>query len=156
LLASDKVHSLPVTVAVNIAIRLAQKKQKVLLVDTDMERNAVAQVFDLDGLLMQKKVQPSCFENLSVCGVSADKLNKFLRKAEILSRFDTILLYTPNVPLVQPVREKGAVRPGVFFFVDDESTHAEQEAVEKLGFCSWLCLIPSLQSVLDLKRQAGA
>ena len=57
-LASDKVHSLPVTVAVNIAIRLAQKKQKVLLVDTDDERNAVAHVFDLNPEVhVQKKIQ---------------------------------------------------------------------------------------------------
>ena len=151
MLASDKVHSLPVTVAVNIAIRLAQKKQKVLLVDTDDERNAVARVFDLDPVSMQKKVQPSSFENLSLCCVPGGKLPNFLRKGKILDHFGTTLIYTPQIPTVTADKGGNPVRPGAFYFIDDQNPNAGQKAAEKLGFCSWLCLIPSIQSVLDTK-----
>lgn len=149
LLASDKVHSLPVTVAVNIAIRLAQEKQKVLLVDTDSERNAVGSVFDLDAESMRKKVQSSSLENLSVCCVPTDKLNKFLRKDKILNRFATTLIYAPDISAM--ILDKGGytARPGTFYFVDDEYPNVREKAAEKFAFCSWLCLIPSLQSVLD-------
>ena len=151
MLASDKVHSLPVTVAVNIAIRLAQKRQKVLLVDTDGGRNAVAKVFDLDPESMQKKVQPSSFENLSLCCVPGGKLPNFLRDDKILDRFGTTLIYTPHIPSVTAGKGGNPVRPGAFYFIDDQDPNAGQKAAEKLGFCSWLCLIPSIQSVLDTK-----
>lgn len=149
LLASDKVHSLPVTVAVNTAIRLAQKKQKVLLVDTDDARNAVAKVFDLDPALLQKKIQPSSLENLSVCCVPAEKLHLFLRKKEIFEHFRATLIYTPNVMMVKELQDGRVVKPGAFYFVEDSVPAAGQAAAEKLKFCNWLCLVPSIQSVLD-------
>jgi hypothetical protein len=150
LLASDKVHSLPVTVAVNIAIRLAQKRQKVLLVDTDLERNAVAQVFDLDPDTIQKKIKPSSLENLSVCSVSAEKLKIFLRKTETLNHFGVTLIYAPNITRLG-AKDEYPAHPGAFYFVDEYKPNTGQTAAEKLDFCSWLCLVPSIQSVLETK-----
>lgn len=152
LLASDKVQSLPVTVAVNTAMRLAQEKQRVLLVDTDARRNAVGSVFDLDAEAMRKKIQPSCLENLSVCCVPADKLDPFLRNEKVLAYFATTLIYTPNLQDVRVSPQSSAAKPGAFYFTDggDEGT-GKQAAESNLSFCSWLCLIPSMQSVLDAK-----
>jgi hypothetical protein len=149
LLASDRVHSLPVTVALNIAIRLAQKNQKVLLVDTDADRNAVGNVFDLDADSMRKRVQPSSLENLSVCCVPAQKLNLFLRKDTIFDHFSATLIYSPNTPKIVVGKGDQAVKPGAFYFMDGDDTDAGKQAAEKLAFCSWLCLVPSIQSVLD-------
>lgn len=157
LLASDKVDSLPVTVAVNTAIRLAQEKQRVLLVDTDDQRNAVGSVFDLDAESMRKKVQASCLENLSVCCVPAEKLNPFLRNEKVLGYFNTTLIYTPNLQAVCANPDGKAVKPGAFYFVEEGDSGSEKTAAEqKLAFCSWLCLIPSIQSALDSKQQADA
>lgn len=152
LLASDKVQSLPVTVAVNTAMRLAQEKQRVLLVDTDARRNAVGSVFDLDAETMRKKIQPSCLENLSVCSVPADKLDPFLRNEKVLAYFATTLIYTPNLQDVRVRPQPHAAKPGAFYFTDDGDAGTGKQAVEpRLSFCSWLCLIPSMQSVLDAK-----
>ncbi len=152
LLASDKVQSLPVTVAVNTAIRLSQENQRVLLVDTDAARNAVGSVFDLDAETMRRKVQASCLENLSVGCVPAEKLDPFLRNKKVLEYFSTILIYTPNLPDVRVTPAADAVKPGAFYFVDDgDSKPGKRTAEQQLAFCSWLCLIPSMQSVLDAK-----
>jgi hypothetical protein len=152
LLAADKVHSLPITVAVNIAIRLAQKKHKVLLVDTDNERNAIAHVFDLNPDELQKKVKSSSLENLSVCCVPAEKLNRFLQKTDILTHFGATLIYTPNVMLLGAVNNKQQTpAPGAFYFIDGQVPDPGRKVADKLKCCSWLCLVPSIQSILTPK-----
>ncbi len=151
LLASEQVHCLPVTVAVNAAILLAQQNKKILLIDTDIQRHAVAHVFDLDPQSLQKKIKPSCLENLSVGCVPWEKLFAFLQKQEILSRFDTTLIYTPALPTVIEDPDGLSTGPAAFYFIDDGGSNAEQGCVEKLAFCSWLRRIPSLQSALHGK-----
>lgn len=95
-LAAETLGDLPVTVAVNVAIRLAQKHKKILLVDTDPARNALARVFDLDPQMLVKKVLGTCFENLSVCTVPAAKINKLLAKTEALRSHEMLLIYAPQ------------------------------------------------------------
>lgn len=151
LLASDEIHSLPVTVPVNIGIRLSQKNQKVLLVDADPERNAVGSVFDIDPETIQRKVVSSSLENLSVCSIPKEKLRRFLTQDKILERFETTLIYVPKIPEIQCVEEMRARNLGAFYFTDDENPDMRQRAAGKLGFCTWLCLIPSIQSVLEKK-----
>ncbi|MHC4386794.1 MAG: FHIPEP family type III secretion protein, partial [Planctomycetota bacterium] len=114
-LASEDIHSLPVTVAVNIAIGLAQQKQTVLMVDTDTTRNALAQVFELDPALMQKKIQSSCLENLSACSIPVDKIDLLLKKKKITERFDTLLIYAPEADMVRLTEKAGSSREVLFF-----------------------------------------
>jgi hypothetical protein len=148
LLAAEKVNSLPVTVAVNIAIQLAQKKQKVLLVDTDTARHAMAQVFEMDPATMLKKVQSSCFENLSVCSVPAAKLDKLLSKKKILEHFGTTLIYTPNAPDLHFKAKDAAAVPNAFYFTDKSDFAFKMTASEIFACCESLRLVPDLQSVL--------
>jgi len=133
-LGSEDIHSLPVTVAVNIAISLAQQKQKVLMVDTDTTRNTLAQVFELDPALMQKKVQSSCLENLSACSIPAEKIELLLQKKKLLDRFDTFLIYAPGAETkVNPNHD-------IFFFGDGTK--------EMLASCNRVHRIPGIQSIL--------
>ena len=135
-LGSKDIRSLPVTVAVNIAIGLAQQKQKVLMVDTDTTRNALAQVFELDPVLMQKKIQPSCLENLSACSVGVDKIDLLLKKKKITERFDTLLIYAPEAD-VACLTEKVGGSWEVFFFGDAAPAQSRRMHV-----------IPQIQSIL--------
>ena len=135
LLVSGEIQSLPVTVAVNIAIGLAQQKQKVLMVDTDTTRNALAQVFELDPKLMQKKVQTSCLENLSACSVPVDKIDLLLQKKKITERFDTLLIYAPRADEVC-LTEKTGSQQEVFFFGDAAAGSGRMH------------VIPDIQSIL--------
>jgi len=145
LLASENIQSLPVTVAVNIAIGLAQKNQKVLMVDTDTTRNALAQVFELDPKLMQKKILSSCLENLSACGVGMEKIELLLQKKNILSAFDTLLIYAPGVEQMcfSGKAETSSVRNILFF---GEGTDAKQK--EMAASCGRVHRIPDIQSIL--------
>ena len=47
LMAAENVDELPVTAPVNIAMRLAKRDKRCLLVDLDWERDAIAKVFDV-------------------------------------------------------------------------------------------------------------
>ena len=136
LLTSKNIQSLPVTVAVNIAIGLAQQKQKVLMVDTDTTRNALAQVFELDPKLMRKKIQSSCLENLSACSVDMGKIERLLQKKNLLSSFDTLLVYAPSTNI------KTNPNHDIFFFGDTTDTNEIATAGNRVH------LIPDIQSIL--------
>ena len=136
LLASENIQSLPVSVAVNIAIGLAQQKQKVLMVDTDTTRSALAQVFELDPKLMQKKILSSCLKNLSACSVPVEKIELLLQKEKILDCFDTLLIYAPDTNI------KTSPNHDIFFFGDVTDTKEMAAAGNRVH------RIPDIQSIL--------
>ncbi|MCE5187548.1 MAG: FHIPEP family type III secretion protein [Planctomycetaceae bacterium] len=140
LLAAAKVNYLPVTVAVNIAIRLIQKQKEVLLVDSDTDRNALAKVFDLDPQTIIKKAQRTCFESLWVGNLEAEKLHKLLARPRAMERFDVILVYAPDYGQV----ELGAARVGGFFF--------GAQAENPPALCGKLKPLPPIHSVLNAEK----
>jgi hypothetical protein len=109
LMGAGCAEELPVTVPVNIAIRLAQQHQRCLLVDLDSERDAVAQVFDDGGRDhgIQGEVCeiPTCISNLWICPASSLfkgeqdhgllKLNDLL--TDLKGRYDQLIVYAPNI-----------------------------------------------------------
>lgn len=118
LLAAKSLQNLPVTVAVNMAIRLAQRQKRILLVDTDTTRNPLARVFELDPQTLSKKAIGTCFENLFVCTVPAVKLQGLLRQAGISRSFDMLLIYAPDCA---GVNIEASADIGGFFFGDNQS-----------------------------------
>ncbi len=82
--------SLPVTIPVNIAIRLAKKGQKVLIADKDQKRNAVFKVFDKDAEEFADKITDTFVDNLFITKTGAN-----LSKSEI-SNYDHIITYFPE------------------------------------------------------------
>lgn len=142
--------TLPITVAVNTAIGLAQQKKRVLLADADNRRNAAAHVFDMDLELIQKKIMPSGLDNLWVCCVPPPKLNAFLSKKDLLGYFDTILIYLPQEHLLEGINADQPVM-GVFYFTEDEAAGIRPKNSPIPRFCRWICRIPPLQSVLHTK-----
>jgi len=113
LMAAESVQELPVTIPVNIAIRLAQKGQKCLLIDLDLERNAISKVFDVDSTDHSDNVQTkamatsTCISNLWVWpasnfGKSDRDLNATNIKdviASIKSHYDRLIIYAPKIKL---------------------------------------------------------
>jgi hypothetical protein len=142
LLAAETPVDLPVTVAVNVAIRLAQKHKKVLLVDSDTSRSALAQVFELDPRTLQKKALPTCFENLSVCGVPGTKVSGLLQKSTITRAFDVTLVYAPDIRKlkIKPVENLLA-----FYFSQASPPPA---ALQRIS-ADTIRPIPSINSVLS-------
>jgi len=114
LMAAENVSSLPVTLPVNIAVRLAQKGCNCLLMDLDLDRNAVAEVFDInqtgpDGQSLDNGdiVFQSCVENLCVFpavnfGPPRRIVSRGLRAvldviSDLKSRFEFLIIYAPNI-----------------------------------------------------------
>lgn len=147
-LTSGQVYSLPVTVPVNIAIRLVQKKQKVLLVDVNTEQNAIAQVFEIDPDRIYKKVRPSCFENLSICGIPAKSVNSMTRKSDVLNHFDKILIYAPNTQQINFDCQNG-LRVDVLYFTDKGDTALSTLAGSSFINCAGIRLVPDIRSILE-------
>lgn len=101
LLASETKHDLPVTVAVHSAVLTARHK-KVLLVDADPRRRAVAQVFQVNSDKAAGKIQKTKIQGLSVFVPKDPRKNSldFLKTlGDAASEFDHILLYAPEFNL---------------------------------------------------------
>ncbi len=147
-LVSQSPGTLPITVAVNAAIGLAQQKRRILLADTDNQRNAAARVFDMEPELIQRKIVPSGLDNLWVCCVPPPKLNAFLGKTDLLGHFDTILFYMPQAHTLDRIETDQPIM-GVFYFTADETAGIGLQDIQMPAFCHWICPVPSLQSVLS-------
>ena len=104
LMVSENIEELPVTIPVNIAVRIAKKDLKCLLIDMDSARNAIAKVFDVDTISPAAKTQnavvPSGINNLWL--FMANNPNEGC--CEIITRikgqYDCVFIYAPNVDVV--------------------------------------------------------
>jgi len=114
LMGAESAAELPVTVPVNIAMRLAQRDQKCLLVDLDLERGAISKVFDIDTGNTRDKVGmkaivtgiPTCVKDVSVWPVnnfgkgdasSIKSLKEVIASLE--GQYDRFIMYVPNIKL---------------------------------------------------------
>jgi hypothetical protein len=101
LLAAENTTNLPVTVAVNTAIRLAKTKYRTLIVDADFERNSVAKAFDVQPDKTKTKTVRTAIENLFICtcrrtaGREQSNLALIVKKAA--GTYDKVIIYAPNI-----------------------------------------------------------
>jgi hypothetical protein len=101
LFASPEAASLPVTVPVNTAVSLAKGKKSCLLIDLDLDRDAVAKVFELN--IEESDMRPRAiqteFENLWVWPACYFARLKHMNVKEIvqksLEKFSTVIINAP-------------------------------------------------------------
>ncbi|MFZ0035062.1 MAG: division plane positioning ATPase MipZ [Sedimentisphaerales bacterium] len=103
LFASTEAGTLPVTIPVNIAIGLTKEKERCLLIDVDLKRDAVAKAFGLDAEqsdLRNMAVQTE-IENLWVWPGHNFSQSKQMNIMEIVEKaedkFDFILINAPSI-----------------------------------------------------------
>ncbi|MHC4572553.1 MAG: FHIPEP family type III secretion protein [Planctomycetota bacterium] len=129
LMGAESIEDLPVTIPVNVAINLAQK-HKCLLIDLDLERNAVAKVFyddneDREGPQDGVGV-PTCINNLwiwparSLCeGDNDSHLSRFKDLITTLgTQYDHLILYAPNVKSLVALEQAANVVGTAMLFGD--------------------------------------
>jgi Mrp family chromosome partitioning ATPase len=116
LMAAESAKDLPVTVPVNIAIRLARKGQRCLLIDFDMKRDAISSVFDIspkgvDDAVDREAVttgSPTGINNLWVWSASSltntdkdsesrEPVNIKKALASLENRYDRVVVYAPDI-----------------------------------------------------------
>jgi hypothetical protein len=101
LFAAESVDDLPVTVAVNTALRLTKKGLKCLLIDADPQRCAIAKVFDIQSDQIKNRAVATCIEKLSIWtnkklqDASIDSLKKVFTSAA--KKYDRVMIYAPNM-----------------------------------------------------------
>jgi len=103
LFASVEPGALPVTIPVNVAITLAKNKKRCLLVDLDLKRNAVAEVFEINttqNSFSPKAVQTE-FDNLWIWPAhnftSSKQMNIKAIVQNAQEKFDFILINAPSL-----------------------------------------------------------
>lgn len=135
LMAAESTEALPVTVPVNIAMRLARKNQRCLLVDFDLQRDAVASVFDIDygdaNDSAKRKIlatgSPTCIKNLWAWSVSrvikADKDNENRKPVNIKQalaaledQYDRLFVYAPAIGRLSDWQYVAACSQGAMLF----------------------------------------
>ena len=103
LFASANQGSLPITIAVNVAIGLAKTGRRTLLIDVDIRHDALAEAFELDAgkAGLQPKAIQTEFENLwlwpahNFAQLKQMNINQIVQKA--LDGFDFILINAPSL-----------------------------------------------------------
>lgn len=135
MLAAASTEQLPVTIAVNVSIHLAQSS-KILLVDCDLERKAVMQVFDIKSDAA-KPIQ-SCVKNLWV------SLPQYVKNNELINGFDYIIFYVPKIRgLIKAKHLIRSSQAAMLFGRNGEHEHADMKQLRKvLGDLSCTLLQP--------------
>jgi len=112
LMAAESAEELPVTIPVNVAMRLAQRNQKCLLIDLDLRRGAISKVFDIDSMEHSNRVwaeaTATCISNLRVWpAINFNKgdgdtgetnIKDVITRLE--SRYEHLIVYAPNIKLL--------------------------------------------------------
>ena len=100
LMAAENIKELPVTVPVNVAMRLAERGDKCILIDLDMERGAVSKVFET-GHKTNKKAAATCVANLWVLAAENFRTDKAAEVKEVITeleeQYDYAVVYAPNI-----------------------------------------------------------
>ncbi len=127
LFASAELESLPITIPVNVAIGLAKSKNRCLLIDVDIRRDAVAEAFEVGArknALSSKAVQTE-FENLWVwpahnfAQLKQMNIKMIVQKAS--DRFDFVLINAPSLVNSPDRRQIVSAAQGVFICTKDAS-----------------------------------
>jgi hypothetical protein len=146
LFAAANVRDLPVTVFVNTAIKLIQQGKKLLLIDADRQRNALAKVFDIPVAQLEQAVQKTAFEGLDIVALSGVSHQRQLLLGAMVQNDSTILAYAPNSQawgaLAVPL---GTLEPTAFLFGFDGTTPPPPDMVSALDFCRRIIAVGALK-----------
>lgn len=142
LMASANTEQLPVTLPVNIAMNLVNLSRKVLLIDCDLQRKAVLQVFDIEN--KESLSAESCVRNLWI-GLPESLSDKAAGKTAI-KQFDNIIIYTPRIRNLSRAKHLLRLcRNAMLFGQSDKPEHSDMKLLRKvLGDLSCSVLEPSV------------
>lgn len=97
MMAAAELAHLPVTVAVNTAIRLAKDGETVLMINAEPGRNAIAEVFDLQESSGNNMAAASCIANLSIWLGREFVEGKPDHLTNLAAQYQRILIYAPQI-----------------------------------------------------------
>jgi hypothetical protein len=151
LFAAESIEDLPVTVAVNVAIRISKENCRCLLIDTDAARNAIAKVFEMEPGQMQDEPADTCIENLSIwaSGGLAGRDTQYPeeRIKTFASQYDRVIIYAPNISSASR-REtlSGIGASAIVFKTDKRDDHLSR--LLRDSNCELLTIMPAAENAV--------
>lgn len=122
---------LPVTVPVNIAIRLTQRKWRVLLVDSDENRNAISEVFEISSSSTLNEITTTFVEDLSIVkNIEQDKLEEIRQNGD----FDAIITYISSTT-TEKIKKLCQKNQAIIAISDDRDFKIRTEAIALNNNC---------------------
>ncbi len=129
--------ALPVTVAVNVALQLARRGHRVLLVDADPQRGALAEVFDAEDGPRADAVGPTCIEGIGLWMGDRAALFEAGGLVRVCSRLndraDCVLAYVPCLDHVTGPAEPPAGSLHALLFQQAAGQPSPDEVKTRLG-----------------------
>ena len=144
LFAADGIDDLPVTVAVNVGIRLAQEDLRTLLIDADGERNAIVRVFDVEAGASEKDSVETCIENLFVWTIAKGCKGSLFKK--MIRSCDRVVIYAPNLGSSNIGRAIAGLSKNAIVFSKKTEYDDKLSALLKAGKCQLLAVAVTPQN----------
>ncbi len=150
LFGASSVEDLPVTVAVNVGIKLSKTGVRCLLIDSDTERDAIAKVFELDGDKVEGGAAQTCIENLSVRSgqyLSDGDVKVAKEKMRTISSdYDMVIIYAPNINSASRFEALSGIGGGAIIFEGAGSNGGLSSQFLDSG-CELLAIMPATKEI---------
>ncbi len=132
----------PVTIPVNIAVRLATGGLKILIIDFDLKRSAVQRVFETGNC--DSKAVKTCVENISIISgkrltsAKIHNLRQLFTRAEKL--YNYIIVYAPDAAV--PTQMTQFFTVSMFFGRDNETNLQFENLMEQMNLTDCMAFTP--------------
>ena len=148
--------SLPITIPVNVAIQLAEKGKHCLLIDLDLRRDALSQVFEISNEQMSQHLMPRAikthFSNLLIWPARHFIRTRMMNVIEVvgaaITKMDIVLINAPAFRTSPDRRHILAAAQACCIFSKND---AESDEMLKLLKTSECVSIGNIRIVLNLK-----
>jgi hypothetical protein len=140
LMTSEQYDCLSVTVPVQTAMELVRQKKRCLLIDLDLPRNPIAQVFELESLPALDRPRPiqTPFKDLHVWPTIYFNSDWSIPPGKVVAAaagaYDVVLIYAPLLgqsPLLQPAA--AACQCALLFHPANDFSHGLRLALQQSG-----------------------
>jgi hypothetical protein len=146
LFGAASIEELPVTVAVNTAIRISKKARRCLLIDADTERGAIAKVFELESEAIKDRATETCIKNLWVRSgrdLAGADVKVVKEKMQTIARgYDRVIIYAPSINSASRCEALSGIAGGAIIF---EGVQSNNDLSSQLGasVCELVAIMPA-------------
>ena len=144
LFAASSTNALPITIPVNVGVCLAQTGKRCLLVDMDVQRNAIAKAFEIDehaGIeLDSPRAHKTSFENLRLWPAHNFAHKNALMISDVIegakSKFNFVIICAPGLDDSPKQRQIATASDCAFIFSQNANDATKLSSLIKPEKCS--------------------
>ncbi|MCK5174684.1 MAG: hypothetical protein KAR47_14925, partial [Planctomycetes bacterium] len=146
LFGAESFNDLPVTVVVNVAIRISEKGHSCLIIDADSERNAVARVFDIPPEQIRDKPAETCIKGISIFSGGNAVGSDCLKEAISVSAkcYDRVIIYAPDMSESSEAELFAGAACGAVIFISAGGDESRLSGLVEGSNCEVLAVMPAI------------